>query len=138
MQIDHNLDGLISRHLQMMDEILKSTRKMLDFAVNQETEKVTEESQNRERMINIVAHLQNQIDQALRSYADTRVPEEIKKRLAGWSKLFNIKNSIINKEDEKIINLLEKSKKDTTQEIKKNSKNKKSIKGYNLNNTKRA
>ncbi|MDA8791719.1 hypothetical protein N9N67_00665 [Bacteriovoracaceae bacterium] len=108
----------------MTEKILSLTLKVLQDCEIGETENLTEDLNNRERLIGVLNYLQDKL---------SKEPTNINKQLIEES---NRILGQIEKLDIQIVDSLEKIKEETNSEIAKVYKTKENFRGYNLKNTK--
>jgi hypothetical protein len=128
---------LLKKHKQLMDSYLESTQRLLQFSKENEAEKVADEAENRERILNIVIHIQDKIDQSLKQYADTGVPPETIESLRNWKEKFQYQCRLAEEYDEQVVECLSQLKDGAKQDINKSKRSRKNLQKYNLNDVRK-
>ena len=121
----------IQEHLSMLDLALISSKKITLFAKAENLNAVVEETENRERLVNIIGKIQktvedgvNQLNAATLSQDNIMVLKAWFQDLSSWSdKMIEL--------DKETVEILGQQKENTTKEIAHIFKNKELFKGYN-------
>lgn len=125
----------IMRHLDMLGLLVQSTQAMISSCNNGKYESVESIADNRERLINIVKLLQDDIENEIQSVKIQYNQDEME-IFKAWvndvTELINYNAQL----DEQCLELLAQAKNSTTQEISSVFKKRKQFQGYNLNNVK--
>ncbi len=130
-----SLAGKIMRHLDLMNVLVDATQSMLKNSQSGNFESVEQIADNRERLINIVRLLQDEIESKLQSATTHYTSSEIDVFKSWISDV----TEIVKKNDEldrQCLEELSQAKESTTREISNVYKTRKQFQGYNLNNTK--
>jgi hypothetical protein len=121
----------IQRHLSLLDLALASSIKITSLAKNENLDGLVNETDNRERLVNLIGQFQqaienqiNQINAAELSSNDINILKTWFEDLANWSEKMI-------EQDRLTVELLAQQKESTTKEIAVVYKNKESLKGYN-------
>lgn len=121
----------IQRHLSLLDLALASSIKISSMAKNEKLDDLVSETDNRERLVNLIGQFQqaienqiNQINAAELTTNDIGILKTWFEDLAAWSEKMT-------EEDRITIDFLSLQKENTTREIAIVYKNKESLKGYN-------
>lgn len=130
-----SLSGKIMRHLDLLGVLVSATNSMLKNAELGNFETVEQVAENRERLINIVRLLQDDIEEKLQSskahYKDSEMDV-----FRSWIQDVTILITKNDELDKHCLETLSKAKESTTQEISNVYKTRKQFQGYNLNNVK--
>jgi hypothetical protein len=120
----------IQEHLSLLDMALASSEKIVKYAAKENLDEVISETENRERLVNIVAKVQksiedqiNQLNAALLKTDDIMILKSWFHDLSTWSEKMIIC-------DRQTVELLGQQKDETTKEIAALFKNKEMLKGY--------
>ena len=121
----------IQRHLSLLDLALASSIKISSLAINENIDGLVNETDNRERLVNLIGQFQqaienqiNQLNAAELSSNDISILKVWFEDLASWSEKMI-------EQDRITVELLAQQKENTTKEIAVVYKNKESLKGYN-------
>lgn len=125
----------IFNHKKLMEIGLVSTKRILDAAKSGQVDIASEESENRERLVSVMAKIQGHIEQELTG--QPKFSREIIIAIKNWNKEFNQWVEDINNIDQVIVNLLSENKDKINQEIGTIFKNRINFKGYDLSNIKK-
>ena len=130
------LIALIMVHTDFMDRILVSTRRLL-LATNQgDMDSIDFESDNRERMINIIEQVQFTIEERLNTFFTKESIEEVTPILNAWANDLGLWYEKIGLIDDETTQGLELMKEETAKEIGAVYRNRENFRGYNLNSLK--
>ena len=127
----------IMQHLALMDKVVTTSMQLYCAARNEDIHRVKLESDNRERLINIIRSLQSKVEDVITSLDIADATPELLDVLKCWSWDVNIWIEKINLLDNETMEVLASQKEKTTQEIATIYKSKEQFKGYNLNNVKK-
>ncbi len=132
----NDLFGNIQNHLSMLDLALASSKKIAAYARLENLDAVVSETDNRERLVNVIGTIQgtiesqiNQLNAALLQPADIDL-------LKSWFYDLSIWSDRMIEVDRETVEILSQQKEDTTKEIAHLFKNKELFKGYNHNTKK--
>ena len=130
------LQSLISEHIKLLSKALVASETLLKYSQNNDTNQVVFESENRDRLINLVAIAQDKIDQELLLLTKDDVTEDQRRLLTNWHS--QTKNTIqeIQHYNREIVRILSKQKAITKSEIREVGKNKKTLRKYKSSNLK--
>ncbi|EPZ50592.1 hypothetical protein M902_1387 [Bacteriovorax sp. BAL6_X] len=125
----------ITRHLDLMGLLVNSTKSMINSCQNSRYDLVEQISENRERLINIIRLLQDDIESELQNNK-TVYPQEDMDIFKAW--IGDVTELVQENQrlDKECLNLLAKAKESTTKEISTVFKKRQQFQGYNLNNVK--
>ena len=121
----------IQEHLSMLDLAISSSRHIRNFAKNENLEGVVSETENRERLVNIVTKIQRKVEEQINLLETQSISKEGVLILKAWFQDLNIAAERMLAYDKETVELLAKQKNNTTKEIALVFKNKESFKGYN-------
>ena len=134
----HNeLIDLIMRHLSTIDSCNKVSRSVLDAAIKGDIDMVQHESDNRNRIINVISTFQSKIENLIKELPNIDLTSDNIGIINTWNKDINSWIKLTGEFDEKTTKLLNNLKDQTTQEIGTIYKTKENVKGYNLNSVKK-
>jgi hypothetical protein len=121
----------IQEHLCMLDLALASSEKIVAYAAKEDLDSVVSETDNRERLVNIIGKIQatvedqiNQLNVASLDNADIMI-------LKAWFQDLSIWSEKMIACDRQTVELLAQQKEETTKEIASLFKSKELFKGYN-------
>lgn len=120
-----NINTKFSLMYDLIARALNNTQRILEHSECNEIQQVIYELDQRERLIEIIQKLQDELEE---------LPDELKSKY--WTDEIIDAISLIKKYDDQIILNLQNAKKNTNTEIANIFKNKESFKGYNLHNLK--
>jgi hypothetical protein len=120
----------IQQHLSLLDLALNSSANILFLASNQETDLVITETENRERLINVISELQHHIEQKISALNPVELQGDSIMILKSWFADLSIWSDKLIEMDKATVEYLNQQKEDTTKEIANIFKNKESHKGY--------
>ncbi|MGI4991339.1 hypothetical protein ACRXCV_01845 [Halobacteriovorax sp. GFR7] len=125
----------ITRHLELMGLLVNSTKSMISSCHNGRYDLVEHISENRERLINIIRLLQDEIESELQNNKAI-YPQEDMEIFKAW--IGDVTELVQENQrlDEECLNLLAQAKESTTKEISTVFKKRQQFQGYNLNNVK--
>ncbi len=128
---------LIMRHLEFFNLLCEVSRSTLQYAKKGDAERVSLESANRDKLINILIGFNDQINQLIMSTSKENLKrfglDEIFKT---WAMESEQKIEYIQSLDIEILEHLNQEKKKTTDDIQNIFSNRKKFSGYNLSNVK--
>ena len=127
----NQLFGDIQQHLSMLELALKSSEQIKNHAAREELEAVVSETENRERIINVVAELQRKIENSINVIDASLVTAEDINILKSWFSDLGVWSEKMLALDRETVELLGQQKDNTTKEIAMIFKNKEVFKGYN-------
>jgi hypothetical protein len=121
----------IQAHLSMLELALHSSAKIKFFASVEDVDQVIEETDNRERIVNIIGQLQSQIENKISCLAPHDLHGDTIAILKSWFNDLSIWSEKMIALDQETVELLNQQKEDSTKEIATIFKNKEMFKGYN-------
>jgi predicted nucleic acid-binding Zn-ribbon protein len=122
----------IQAHLSLLEMAQNSSAKIKFFALSGEVDSVSNETDNRERLMAVISQIQSGIETKISSLAPHDLEPDTLDILKTWfSDVAIISESII-EIDKDTLDLLTEQKEETTKEIATIFKNKEMFKGYNL------
>ncbi len=124
-------------HITLLNKALALTQEIAVKTKESDLENVVDLSENRERLVQLIFHLFNQIDRELNLLTAEEITPALVNSLKVWQEQMNILVDTINQLDQEVIEALETNKEQTTGEIAQIFQAKENLKGYNLNNVKR-
>jgi hypothetical protein len=127
----NQLFGDIQQHLSMLDLALKSSEQIKYHANREELDAVVNETENRERIINVVTALQRKIENSVNELDASNVTSDDINLLKSWFNDLNIWSEKMLALDRETVELLGQQKDSTTREIAMIFKNKEVFKSYN-------
>ena len=127
----NQLFGDIQQHLSMLDLALKSSELIKNHASREELDAVVNETENRERIINIVTALQRKIENNVNELDASAITADDINLLKSWFNDLNIWSEKMLALDRETVELLGQQKDSTTREIAMIFKNKEVFKSYN-------
>ncbi len=122
----------IEQYNEMLEKLLFISKDLVYLSQKQDIAGIELQSQNRDRLVNIMSKLQFKLEQFLLASGETLSPETIQ-TLAAWDKDVRLVIADIQELDQQCVFHLTNSKEQIGQEISLVHKNKNSIQGYNLN-----
>ena len=129
--------NLLMRHTSLLDSGLKVTHNIYSAASRSDINLVNFESDNRERIVNVLEKFQTEVEEMISTLKADEVSPEIVAILKAWqSDLYNW-SCEVQAIDVKTTQLLESQKMETTKEIATIFTSRQQFKGYNLTNTKK-
>jgi hypothetical protein len=126
----------IQSHLALLDLALQSSRKIKAYAVIEDLDNVTNETDNRERIINIVGHIQHKVEKQIDLLTALDLSDDSLPILKSWFQDLATWTEKMTVLDSETVDILAIQKEETTKEIVTIFKNKEVFKGYNLSNKK--
>lgn len=126
----------IQAHLALLDLALQSSSKIKAYALIEDLDNVANETDNRERIINIVGHIQHKVEKQIDQLTAQDLSDDSLPILKSWFNDLAIWTDKMTSLDAETVDLLASQKEATTKEIVTIFKNKEVFKGYNLSNKK--
>jgi hypothetical protein len=126
----------IQSHLALLDLALQSSRRIKAFAVIEDLDNVTNETDNRERIINIVGHIQHKVEKQIDLLTPQDLSDDSLPILKSWFQDLATWTEKMTALDTETVDILAIQKEETTKEIVTIFKNKEVFKGYNLSSKK--
>lgn len=126
----------IQTHLSLLELALFSSQKIKAFAQTEDLDNVSHETDNRERIINIVSQLQLKIEAQIDQLQPEDIVEDSLPILKSWFHDLSKFTDAMSTLDAETIEALALQKEETTKEIVTIFKNKEMFKGYNVANKK--
>lgn len=127
----NDLFGNIQNHLSMLDLALSSSRKIAAFAKLENLDAVVSETDNRERLVNVIGQIQSTIENQINQLNAALLQAEDINILKSWFNDMSIWSDRMIEVDRETVEILSQQKDDTTKEIAHLFKNKELFKGYN-------
>jgi uncharacterized protein (DUF2344 family) len=121
----------IQEHLSMLDLAITSSEKIRIFAEQEDLDRVVSETENRERIINIVTKFQRQVEEQINLLNPEDINQDGILILKSWFHDLNVCSERMIELDKETVELLGRQKDETTKEISLIFKNKEMFKGYN-------
>ena len=121
----------IQEHLSMLDLAVASSQKIRNYAANEQLEGVVSETENRERIVNIVTQIQRGVEEKINLLNPSDVNDEGILILKSWFHDLSVWSEKMLTLDRETVELLGQQKENTTKEIALIFKNKEMFKGYN-------
>ncbi|AUN96612.1 hypothetical protein DOM21_18750 [Bacteriovorax stolpii] len=121
----------IQQHLSMLDLALLSSQKIASMARTEDLDGVVSETDNRERLVNIIAKLQHSIEEQINQLNASEVSNDDIAILKSWFQDLSIWSERMIELDKETVEILSQQKENTTKEIAHIFKNKEMFKGYN-------
>lgn len=126
----------IQNHLSMLDLALLSSQKITSMARTEDLDGVVDETDNRERIVNIIGKLQQGIEEQINQLNAAEVTQDDIQILKAWFQDLSIWSDRMIELDKETVEILSQQKENTTKEIAHIFKNKEMFKGYNHNSKK--
>ena len=121
----------IQRHLSMLDLALGSSNKIASFARTENLDGVVSETDNRERLVNILGKLQQSIEDQINQLNAAALQDSDIQILKAWFHDLSVFSEKMIALDRETVEILSQQKENTTKEIAHIFKNKEMFKGYN-------
>lgn len=121
----------IQQHLSMLDLALSSSQRIASMARTEDLDGVVSETDNRERLVNIIAKLQHSIEEQINQLNASEVSGDDIVILKSWFQDLSIWSEKMIELDKETVEILSQQKENTTKEIAHIFKNKEMFKGYN-------
>ncbi len=120
----------IQEHLSMLDLAVSSSEKIRAFAARNNLDGVVDETENRERIVNIVTTIQGSVENQINCLNPVDINQDGGLILKAWFSDLNIWSDKMLALDRETVELLGQQKEDATKEIALLFKNKEMFKGY--------
>ena len=124
--------SLIEQHVRILAEIMVITERIRIQCQEGLITEVANESENRQRIINILSGVQEKIERLLATISFRDGDKEKIDQLKLWQLNFNKMVEAVNEVDQNILEILERDKNETSRQIAAIFKSKESFRGYNL------
>ncbi len=121
----------IQEHMAMLDLALKSSEQIRNFAKEENLDGITLETENRERLVNIVTQIQQKVEDKINQLNAAEINQEGILILKSWFQDLNNWSEKMLAFDRETVELLAQQKENTTKEIALIFTNKELFKGYN-------
>jgi hypothetical protein len=121
----------IQQHLSMLDLAVLSSEKIRNYAKNENLDGVVSETENRDRMVNIVNQIQSKLEEQINLLNTNEISNNGTLILKSWFSDLNILSERMLTYDRETVEYLGQQKDDTTKEIVLIFKNKEIFKSYN-------
>ena len=123
----------IQTHLSMLDLALTSSKKISNYAQQENLDSVVSETENRDRLINAIGTIQGSIEKQINQLNAALLKAEDINILKSWFYDLSVWSDKILEADKETVEILSQQKDDTTKEIAHLFKSKELFKGYNHN-----
>ena len=120
----------IQEHLSMLDLAVHCSEKINIFAKSEELDRVISETDNRDRIVNIVGTLQKVVEDQINRLSPGDIDQDGILILKAWFHDLSVWSEKMIEIDRETVELLAQQKDNTTQEISLIFKNKEMFKGY--------
>ena len=128
---------LIMRHLEFLDLLCEVSRLIIKYAAKQDVDRVSLESVNRDKIINILIGFHDQINQLFKNTAKENLKNlGLDEILKTWARESEEKIAYVQALDIQILELLNQEKQKTKEDIQNVYLNRRKLSGYNLSNVK--
>ena len=134
--MQNTINSLLAEHNLMLDKVIKSTELIYRMGLNGMFTELTKETENRQRLISIVEHLQSKIEMEIDKLDGASIPEYLIDILNEWKYEFSQKVHNIRQVDRRVVDLLTRNKDQLSKEISHLFRDRELFKGYNLTNVK--
>lgn len=121
----------IQEHLSMLDLAVISSERIKNFAKNEDLEGVVSETENRERLVNIITKIQRNVEDQINLLDAGAISKDGILILKSWFQDLNTWSEKMLECDRETVEYLGQQKENTTKEIALIFKNKEIFKGYN-------
>lgn len=121
----------IQEHLSMLDLAVHSSELIKIAAFNEDLDGVVNETENRERIVNVVAKIQRDVEEQIHLLNPSDINQDGILILKAWFHDLSIWSEKMLVLDRETVELLGQQKENTTKEISLIFKNKEIFKGYN-------
>lgn len=135
--MNNELNILIENHLDILQKTLASSENILTFAQAGKTDDLYLETENRNRLLNILESVQSKIHYLLEQVETVSLTKNTIEQIKQWQMKMNDFIEKINLIDQEIMGRLIDEKDSVGKEIAELYKKKQSFKGYNLKNVQR-
>lgn len=126
----------IQDHLSMLDLAVHCTERINIFAKTEDLDRVVSETENRDRIVNIVSILQKEVETQINLLTAEQITQDGLVILRAWFHDLSAWSERMIAIDQETVELLGQQKDNTTREIALIFKNKEMFKGYNLESKK--
>ncbi len=126
----------IQEHLSMLDLALASSKRITIYAKAENLDAVVEETENRERLVNIIGKIQKTVEEGINQLNAATLYQDDIMILKSWFQDLSTWSDRIIELDKETVEVLGQQKDNTTKEIAHIFKNKELFKGYNHSNKK--
>jgi hypothetical protein len=126
----------IQEHLSLLDLAVISSEKIKQFAMNEDLDGVVTETENRERLVNIVGKIQAELEEQINLFDGSDITASEILVLKAWFQDLNTWSERMLACDQEAVEYLDQQKESTTKEIALIFKSKEIFKGYNHINKK--
>ncbi len=127
---------LVAQHLILLEKVILLSNNILKHTKLEDINSIVKESENRDRLVNIIAKLQGDIERVVEQLAPHIVTKELISVLKYWNIDLNTLCKKVNLIDQEIIEQLSEQKESLTKEIATIFQAKEQFKGYNLSSVK--
>ncbi len=121
----------IQEHLSLLDLALASSQKIASAARTENLDGVINETENRERLVNIIGKIQQSIEDQINQLNAAELQSEDLMILKAWFQDLSLWSDKMILLDRETVDILAQQKENTTKEIAHIFKNKEMFKGYN-------
>ena len=121
----------IQEHLSMLDLALHSSQKIASFARTENLDGVISETENRERLVNVIGKIQQTIENQINQLNAAELKDSDIAILKSWFQDLSTWSDKMIENDKETVEVLAQQKENTTKEIAHIFKNKEMFKGYN-------
>lgn len=121
----------IQKHLCMLELAVQSSEIIKNFAKNENLDGVVDETENRERIVNIVTQIQRKVEEQVNLIHASDITSEGVLVLKAWFYDLNLFSEKMLQCDRETVEFLGQQKENTTKEIALIFKNKEIFKSYN-------
>ncbi len=121
----------IQEHLTMLDLAVYSSEKIKSFAKLENLDGVVSETENRERIVNIVTQIQRKVEEQINLLDVSQLSKDDVLILKAWFQDLGTQSDKMLAFDRETVEYLAQQKEDTTKEISLIFKNKEIFKSYN-------
>lgn len=126
----------IQEHLSMLDLALASSKRITIYAKAENLDAVVEETENRERLVNIIGKIQKTVEEGINQLNAATLYQDDIMILKSWFQDLSTWSDRMIELDKETVEVLGQQKDNTTKEIAHIFKNKELFKGYNHSNKK--
>lgn len=126
----------IQNHLSMLDRAVDCSENIRNLAAKEDLNGVVSETENRERIVNIVAKIQRDVEDQINLLETSQIKQDDILILKSWFQDLGTWSERMLAFDKETVELLGQQKDNTTKEIALIFKNKEIFKGYNHINKK--
>lgn len=126
----------IQEHLSMLDLALASSKRITFYAKAENLDAVVEETENRERLVNIIGKIQKTVEDGINQLNAATLSQDDIMILKSWFQDLSTWSDRMIELDKETVEVLGQQKDNTTKEIAHLFKNKELFKGYNHSNKK--